>query len=111
MNDSEQLINDIRILVGLEFSPFESQEAMLEAIKKEVAILVENEEKQDNYFKSELKVLSDYYRRRIGYIAKLTGKPARDPQERLAQVWRNCDEILRDKEQSVRFLTSMEEGV
>jgi len=106
--DLQEWIANLQKLVGLETINHATQADLMKAITGEVSILVENEEKQTNYYREELQSVSDYYRRRIGYIAKLTGKPAHDPQERLAQVWRNCDEILRDRERSARLLTALE---
>jgi hypothetical protein len=100
-------IEEIRAILSMTVE-YPTLSDALGAMKAEIAILVENENRENNFFAEELKRVSVYYRRRIAYIQKLSKTPTSTPFIRLDQIWQNCDEILRDRESSARLLTALE---
>ena len=82
---------------------------LLDDILEVVKPLSEGEMVLADAYKADLLAVSLYYRRRVRYIQKLADNTKKDAGHLLNQVWRNCDEILRDQERSVRLYTTFAE--
>ena len=82
---------------------------LLDDILEVVKPLSDGEMVLADAYKADLLAVSLYYRRRVRYIQKLADNTKKDAGHLLNQVWRNCDEILRDQERSVRLHTTFAE--
>lgn len=87
---------EICVTLGIETED-KSLDSLLDSIKKDVESLVKSEQERDSWYKRERDNLRAYYRRRIGYIRKLSVLKG-DPVNRLEQILNNCDEVLQGDE-------------